>query len=117
MRISGLASIAFGGLDVVVGEFWRTASGTARAPGGGEAGLGALSDQAALEFRQRAEHVKDQPPLRGRSVEGFGQAAKSDAPQPRGFDGFDQLLHRPGQPIELPHDQRVAAAREFERVM
>jgi hypothetical protein len=46
----GVGQHRLGGLDVVVGEFWRTASGTARAPGGGEAGLGALSDQAALEF-------------------------------------------------------------------
>ena|SRR5438067_7069326 len=30
---------------------------------GGEARLGALADQAALEFRQRPEHVKDQPAL------------------------------------------------------
>jgi hypothetical protein len=27
------------------------------------------------------------------------------------------LLHRPRQPVELPHGQRVAAAREFEGVM
>jgi len=40
----------------------------ARAAGGGKAGLGALTDQTALEFRQCAEHVKNQPPLRGRRV-------------------------------------------------
>jgi hypothetical protein len=54
------------------------ASGAARAAGGGKAGLGALADQTALEFRQCAEHVKNQPPLRGRRVERFGQAAKPD---------------------------------------
>jgi hypothetical protein len=32
--------------------------------------LGALSDQAALEFRQRAEHMKDEPPLRGQRASG-----------------------------------------------
>ena len=31
-----------GSLDIVVGEFRRTPSGAARAPGGGEARLGAL---------------------------------------------------------------------------
>jgi len=87
------------------------------APRGGEARLGALADQAALEFRQRTKHMKNQPPLCGRRVEGFGQAAKPDTPDPQGFDGFDQLLHRSRQAVELPHDQRVAAAREFERVM
>jgi hypothetical protein len=39
-----------GGLDVVVGEFGRTAASAARAPSGSEARLGALPDQAALKF-------------------------------------------------------------------
>jgi hypothetical protein len=38
--------------------------------------LGALAYQAAFELRQRPEHVKDQPALCRRRVEGFGQAAK-----------------------------------------
>ena len=46
---------------------------------------------------QCPEHVKNQPPLCGRRVEGFGQAAKTDASQAQGLDGFDQLLHRPRQ--------------------
>ena len=37
--------------------------------------------------------MKNEPPLRGRRVEGFGQAPKSDASHPQGFDGFNQLLH------------------------
>jgi hypothetical protein len=61
--------------------------------------------------------MRNQPSLRGRRVEGFSQAAKPDTPYPQGFDGFDQLLHRPRQAVELRHDERVAAAREFERVM
>jgi hypothetical protein len=32
--------------------------------GGRKTRLGALADQAALKFRQRAKHVKDEPPLR-----------------------------------------------------
>src|SRR3954447_84383 len=59
---------------------------------------------------------KNQPPLCGRRVEGFGQAAKANASQPQSLDGFDQLLHRARQAVELPYDQRIAAAREFERV-
>ena len=47
----GVGQHRLGGLNVVVGEFWRTTSGATRAPGGGEARLGALPDQAALEFR------------------------------------------------------------------
>ena len=38
------------GLDVVVREFRRSASGAAKTPCGGETRLGALPDQAALEF-------------------------------------------------------------------
>jgi hypothetical protein len=87
--MSGLASNALAGLDVVVGEFRRTSSRATRAPSGSKTRLGALPDQTALEFRQRAKHVKDQPPLRGRRVEGFGQAAEPDASQPKGLDGFD----------------------------
>ena len=59
------------GLDVVVSEFRRTAPGTACAPSGGEACLGALPDQAALEFRKGAEHMKNQPSLCSRRVEGL----------------------------------------------
>ena len=66
-------------VKVVFRQLWWTASGTAKPTRGGEARLGALSDQAALEFRQRAEHMKDQTALCGRGVEGFGQAAKPDA--------------------------------------
>ena len=67
--------------------------------------LGALPDQAALELRQCAKHVKNEPTLRGRRVEGFGQAAKPDAPHPQVFDGLGQLVHRARQAVELPHDQ------------
>ena len=83
----------------------------------GKSCLGALSDQAALEFRQCAEHVKNEPPLRGRRVESFGQATKPDISQPQFLDGFDQLLHRPRQAVELPDNNGVATPREFERVV
>jgi hypothetical protein len=68
--MSGLASIAC--------EFRWTASRATNTPGGGEARLGALPDQAAFEFRQRAKHVTNKPTSRGRRVEGFGQGAETD---------------------------------------
>src|ERR1700686_1001165 len=58
----GIGEHRLGGIDVVVGEFRRSASRAASAPRGGQARLSALADQAALEFRQRAKHVKNQPP-------------------------------------------------------
>jgi hypothetical protein len=39
------------GFKVVLCQLWRTAPRSACAPSSGKAGLGALSDQAALEFR------------------------------------------------------------------
>jgi hypothetical protein len=45
-------TLPFCGLDVVVGEFWRTASGATGPPRSGQAGLDRFPDQAALEFRQ-----------------------------------------------------------------
>ena len=47
----GVGQHRLGSLDVVVGEFWRTASRPACAPSGSKTRLGALPDQAALEFR------------------------------------------------------------------
>jgi hypothetical protein len=91
-------------IKVVFCEFRRATSGAARVPGGGKACLGALPDQAALKFSQCTKHVKDKTTLRGRRIEGFGQAAKPDTSHPQVFDGFDQLLHRSGQPIELPNN-------------
>jgi len=51
----GIGQRRLGGLDVVVREFRRTASGAASTPRGGKARLSALPDQATLEFRQRTE--------------------------------------------------------------
>jgi hypothetical protein len=112
----GIGQQRLGGLNVLIGQFRRAASRAANTPRGGKARLGALPDQTALEFRQRAEHVKDKPTLRGRRVEGFGQAAKADTSQSQFLDGFDQLLHRARQAVELPYDQGVSAAREFQGV-
>jgi hypothetical protein len=67
-----------------------------------------VSYQEDVEVAAMTVMVRETPSLRCRRVEGFGQAAKPDAPQPQGLDGFDQLLHRSCQPVELPHDQRVA---------
>ena len=79
----GIGQHRLGVLDVIIGEFRLSASCAARAPSSGEARLGALADQAALEFRQRTKHMKNQPPSGSRRVEGFGQTAKPDAPHPQ----------------------------------
>jgi len=47
----GIGEHRLGGLDIVIGEFRGASSSAAGAPRGGKARLGALPDQAALEFR------------------------------------------------------------------
>ena len=54
--------------------------------------------------------MKNEPHLRGRRAEGFGQAAKPDTPHPQGFDGFDQLLHQPRHAVEALGPHRIAAS-------
>jgi hypothetical protein len=70
-----LASITLADLYVFIPEFRRMPSFAANASRGGETRLGALADQAALEFHERAEHVKNKPTLRGRRVEDFARCA------------------------------------------
>src|SRR3954447_2151086 len=72
----GIGQHRLGGLDVVLCQFWRSPASAPKPPRSSEARLGALPDQTALEFRQRAEHVKNQPTLRSRRVERLSQAAK-----------------------------------------
>src|SRR3954447_2241871 len=57
----GIGEQRLGGFDVILGEFRWTTSGAAKSPGGGQTRLSALPDQAALEFRQRPKHMKNQP--------------------------------------------------------
>jgi hypothetical protein len=59
----------------------RSATSAAYSLGGGKPRAGPLTDEAALELRQGAEHMKHQQPLRGRGVDGLGQAAKPDPSQ------------------------------------
>ena len=71
--------------------------------------------RGALEFGQRAEHVKDQDALRRRRVDRLCEASKADVAQAQLLDRLDELLDGSRQPVELPDDQRVAAASVVER--
>jgi hypothetical protein len=105
------------GLHIVAGEFRRTASRAAQTPRGGKACFCALADEAALEFRQCPKLLKNQSPLRGRRVEGFGQAARPEASRRQVFNCLDRLLRRPRWQVELLDDHRVAPTSEFEDFM
>ena len=82
---------------------WAVGRRCGRPPRGGKSRLGPLADQAPFKLGQSAEHMKYEPPLRGRRVERFGQATKPDISRPAISDRFDQLLDRPRQPVKLPH--------------
>jgi hypothetical protein len=87
------------------------------APGsrGGEARLGALADQVALEFGQRCEDVEDQLAARRRGVDMLLQAFEADAARVERVHGFDQVLERAAEPVELPDDEGVALAQIVQR--
>ena len=50
----GIGQHRLDSLDVVIGQFWRAASGAAKPTLGGEARLGARADQIALELGEAA---------------------------------------------------------------
>jgi hypothetical protein len=62
----------------------------------------ALADQIALELRESPEDVEDERAASRRGVDALGQR--------------DQVRHRAAEPVELPNDQRIAAAQVGERL-
>lgn len=76
---------------------------------------GALANKAALEFGKSAEDLKDQTPAARRRVDRLGQRVEADLAMLQLLDGLDKLLERTRQPVELPHDERVARAQIVER--
>ena len=77
----------------------------------GEAGGGAFADQGALELRDRSEHMEHQHAAWRGGVDALGQRHQPDAAFLELLGRRDQLLQRPGEPVELPHDQHVALAQ------
>jgi hypothetical protein len=77
LAVSASSSVSFGGRPPV-----RPARRAAKPR------FGALPDQAALDSANAPNMWKtNRSPSRGRCVVGFGQAAKTDAPNPKIFDG------------------------------
>lgn len=75
-----------------------------------EARRGSLADDAALEFCERREDVKDETAASGGRVDAVGKRPETDAARLELLHGLDQLPQRARQPIELPDDQRVSLA-------
>jgi len=109
-----VASIALARLDVVVGEFRRSASVRQRAqrrPGP----LGCARDQAALEFAS-APTCEKPAALRRSRVERLRGKLRNPIPNRR-VSTVRSLLHHLARDRASSRSRGVAAAREFARVM
>ena len=82
---------------------------------GFQSGARALTDEAALEFGERAEYLKHEPAARRRRVDRLGERPESDLAALQLFDRLDELLQRPREPVEFPDDECVAGAKIVER--
>ena len=76
-------------VNIVFGQFGWSPARSACSPCGGETRLGTFASEAALELGERSKHMKHEPTLRRRRVDGFREAAKADVPKTQGLDGFD----------------------------
>jgi hypothetical protein len=74
---------------------------------------GPFLDERLLEFGNGGENMKDQPPARRRRVEMLGQRHQPDIPGLQILGRHDQLFERTGQPVELPHNQRIASTQHI----
>jgi hypothetical protein len=84
--------------------------GAAAGPRGGQARVGALADQVALELGQRGKDVEHELAAGGGGGHRLLQAAEPDTPVGERSDGVDQVAQRPAKPVKLPHHQGVAGA-------
>ncbi len=67
-----------------------------------------------ISFLGEGTHdVEDEAPAGAGGVELLGEAAEVDAPVPQAGDNLDQVLQGPPEPVETPHDQRVAGLEAF----
>ena len=84
--------------------------------GGGEPRFGALDDQLALELGQPGEDREHQPAIGGRGVDRrafAGQHLESYLALGDVANQIDKVAKIAAEPVELPDDQRVAAAQRL----
>jgi hypothetical protein len=81
-----------------------------------ETRLGTLTNQIAFELGERREDVEDVTAAAGRRVERLLQAAEADLSLLERVDAFDEIAERASEPIELPHDESVAASDVLQRL-
>ena len=85
--------------------------------GGGQAGLGALDDQLALELGERGEDAEDQLARRRGRVDRrplAGQDPQARAAARELVDRVDEVAQVAPEPVELPRHQHVALPQRLE---
>src|SRR3954469_14236937 len=86
-------------------EQLRPAAEPSARPGCGQARLGALTDEVALELGEGAEHMEDQPAAARGGVERLLQAPEADLLPLEPLGERDQVLERAAEPVAAPDDQ------------
>lgn len=70
--------------------------------------LSPFDNQRPLELSKRPEHRQHEPSTGRGRVDSLGQRAQMNPPARQRLYEFQQVLERPGQTVEPPHDQGVA---------
>ena len=85
----GIGELRPRNVEVVLGHLRRSPSGSARTLRCGKSGACRLSNEGALEFGKRAEHVKHLDALRRRRVARLREAPKGNVAQAKLLDRLD----------------------------
>jgi hypothetical protein len=91
-----------------ISKLWRSSTEASLSASGFQPRAGAFADQAALEFRERAEDLKHEPPAGRRGVDRLGERAEADLAPFKLLDCLDKLLERTRQAVEFPDHKHVA---------
>jgi hypothetical protein len=97
-------------LDLPWSELGPLPSGPAARPGGRQAVHRALRHQRVLEFRDRADDLKEQSAHSGRGVDPLVEHDEVDAAFMELLRGLDQMLERAAEPVKLRDHELVAGA-------
>ena len=95
----------------VVTERHRATHPHALLLGGGDLVANSLADQLTLELGEGEQDIQRQPPHAGRGIELLGDRHKGHAAAIEDLDELGKIRERPGQPVDLVHDDYIDPAR------